>query len=115
MTPWSPAEAPTPLEMLWPDGIPLSLTSGGNATPGDGAVPVVIIAAVFASMVAWWNLGLPRVVFSPEAPTDARIATTWNNMSGPGAFALAGAEEQEGGDGEPPPVAGAGVVVCLMG
>ena len=25
-----------------------------------------IIAAVFASMVAWWNLGLPRLVFSPE-------------------------------------------------
>ena len=31
----------------------------------------------------------------------------------PGAFAVAGAEEQEGG--EPPPLAGAGVVVCLMG
>jgi hypothetical protein len=34
-------------------------------------------------------------------------------MSDPGAFALAGAEEQEGG--EPPPLVGAGVVVCLMG
>ena len=34
-------------------------------------------------------------------------------MSNAGAFALAGTEEQEGG--EPPPVAGAGVVVCLMG
>lgn len=31
-------------------------------------------------------------------------------MSDPGAFAIAGAEEQEGG--EPPPLAG--VVVCLM-
>jgi hypothetical protein len=30
-----------------------------------------IIAAVFASMVAWWNLGLPRLVFSPEAPIPA--------------------------------------------
>ena len=28
-------------------------------------------------------------------------------------FAMAGAEEQEGG--EPPPLAGAGSVVCLMG
>jgi hypothetical protein len=34
-------------------------------------------------------------------------------MSDPGAFAVAGAEEQEGG--EPPPLAGASVVVCLMG
>ena len=44
--------------------------------------------------------------------SDGWIATTWNNMSDPGAFAAAGAEEQEGG--EPPPLAGAGVVVCLM-
>ena len=34
-----------------------------------------------------------------------------DNMRDPGAFA-AGAEEQQGG--EPPPLAGAGVVVCLM-
>jgi hypothetical protein len=33
-------------------------------------------------------------------------------MSDPGAFAMAGAEEQE--DGEPLPPAGGGVVVCLM-
>jgi hypothetical protein len=44
--------------------------------------------------------------------SDGWIETTWNNMSDPGAFAVAGAEEQEGG--EPAPVAGAGVVVCLM-
>jgi hypothetical protein len=44
--------------------------------------------------------------------SDGWIATTWNNLSNPGAFALAGAEEQDGG--EPPPPAGAGVVVCLM-
>jgi hypothetical protein len=44
--------------------------------------------------------------------SDGWIATTWNNMSDPGAFAAAAAEEQEGG--EPPPLAGAGVVVCLM-
>jgi hypothetical protein len=47
--------------------------------------------------------------------SDGWIETTWNNLSNPGAFAVAGAEEQEGGDGEPPPVAGARVVVCLMG
>ena len=35
------------------------------------------------------------------------------HMSDPGAFAVAGAEEQEGD--EPPPLAGAGVVVCRMG
>ena len=45
--------------------------------------------------------------------SDGWIETTWNNMSDPGAFATAAAEEQEGG--EPPPLAGAGVVVCLMG
>jgi Concanavalin A-like lectin/glucanases superfamily len=45
--------------------------------------------------------------------SDGWIETTWNNMSDPGTFAVAGAEEQEGG--EPPPLAGAGLVVCLMG
>ena len=44
--------------------------------------------------------------------SDGWIETTWNNMSDPGAFAAAGAEEQKGG--EPPPLAGAGVVVCVM-
>jgi hypothetical protein len=38
-----------------------------------------------------------------------------NNMIDPGAFAAAGVEEQADGDREPPPLAGAGVVVCLMG
>ena len=52
---------------------------------------------------------------SPLQRTDGWIATTWNNMSDPGAFALAELEEQEGGNGKPPPLAGAGVVVCLMG
>jgi Concanavalin A-like lectin/glucanases superfamily len=47
--------------------------------------------------------------------SDGWIATTSNNMSNPGAFAAAGVEEQEGGDGEPPAVVGDGVVVCLMG
>jgi hypothetical protein len=41
------------------------------------------------------------------------IETTWNNMSDPGAFAVAAAEEQAGS--EPPPLARAGLVVCLMG
>jgi hypothetical protein len=45
--------------------------------------------------------------------SDPWIATTWNNMSDPAAFAAAGAEGREGG--EPPPLAGAGVVICLMG
>ena len=40
------------------------------------------------------------------------IETTWNNMSNPGAFEVAGGEEQAGG--EPPSLAGTGVVVCLM-
>jgi hypothetical protein len=34
-------------------------------------------------------------------------------MSDRGAFAVAGPGEQQGG--EPPPLVGAGVVVCLMG
>ena len=44
--------------------------------------------------------------------SDGWIATTWNNMSNPAAFAVAGAEEQEGG--EPLPLAGAGVIVGVM-
>jgi hypothetical protein len=43
--------------------------------------------------------------------SDGWIATTWNNTSDPGAFAVAGTEEQEGGE---PPLAGAGVVACLL-
>ena len=39
--------------------------------------------------------------------SDGWIETTWNNRSDPGAFAVAGAEEQEGGE-PPPPLAGAG-------
>jgi hypothetical protein len=47
--------------------------------------------------------------------SDAWIATTWNTMSNPGAFAVAGVGEQEGGGGGPGTLAGAGAVVCLMG
>jgi hypothetical protein len=46
--------------------------------------------------------------------SDGWIETTWNSMSDPGAFAAAKAEEQEGLDREPLPLAGAGVVVYLM-
>ena len=45
--------------------------------------------------------------------SDGWIATTWNDMSDAGAFAAAGPEEQVGG--EPPPLSGAGAIVCLMG
>jgi hypothetical protein len=32
-----------------------------------------IVAAIFATVVVWWNLGLPHLVFSPElAPQIAR-------------------------------------------
>jgi hypothetical protein len=44
--------------------------------------------------------------------SDGWIKTTWNNMSDLGLFAAVGTEEQEGG--QPPPLAGAGLVVCLM-
>jgi MSHA biogenesis protein MshQ len=40
--------------------------------------------------------------------SDSWIKTAWNNMSDPGAFAVAGPEEQQGG--QPRPLAGAGVV-----
>jgi hypothetical protein len=43
--------------------------------------------------------------------SDGWIETTWNNMSDPAAFGVT--EEQE--SGEPPPLASAGVVVCIMG
>jgi hypothetical protein len=35
-------------------------------------------------------------------------------MSDPGTFTAAGTEEPKGGDGEPPPLAGADVIVCLI-
>jgi hypothetical protein len=62
-----------------------------------------------------FNGHIDQFRISPVQRSDGWIATTWSNMSNPGAFAAAGAEEQEGGNGEPPPLAGAGVVVCLMG
>jgi ParB-like nuclease domain len=56
---------------------------------------------------------LADMTFCDPQRSDGWIETTWNNMSDPGAFAVAGSEEQEGG--EPPPLAAAGVVVCFMG
>jgi hypothetical protein len=44
--------------------------------------------------------------------SEGWITTTCNNMSDPASFAAAGTEEQEGG--ELTPLAGAGVVVCVM-
>jgi hypothetical protein len=66
---------------------------GGIADPFDGHIDEFRIAHVQRS--------------------DGWIETTWNNMGDPGAFAVAGAEEQEGA--EPPSLADAGVVVCLTG
>ena len=62
-----------------------------------------------------FNSRIDELRISHVQRSDGWIETTWNNMSDPGAFAVAGAGEQEGGDGEPPTLAGAGVVVCLMG
>ena len=45
--------------------------------------------------------------------SDGWIETTWINMSNTGGVAVGGAEEQKGG--EPSPLAGAAVGVCLMG
>jgi hypothetical protein len=56
-------------------------------------------------------LGIGRHVSCIADPFNGHI--DWNNMSNPGTFAVAGTEEQEGG--EPPPVSGAGLVVCLLG
>jgi hypothetical protein len=53
-----------------------------------------------------------RIAHVRRRRLDRWIATTWKNMSDPGAFAAAGAEEQK--DGERWWLAGAGVVVCLM-
>jgi hypothetical protein len=60
-----------------------------------------------------FNVHIDESRISHIQRSDGWIETTWNTMSDPGAFAEAAAEEQEGG--EPPPLAGAGVVVCLMG
>ena len=69
------------------------------------AAPLLI-----ASTVTSTSLRITHILRS-----DGWIETTWNNLSDPGAFAAPGTEEQEGGDGEPPPLAGAAVVVCLDG
>jgi hypothetical protein len=47
-----------------------------------------IVAAIFATVVAWWNLRLPRLVFSPElAPMHRRIEALeqFNGDTRPGA------------------------------
>ena len=61
-----------------------------------------------------FNGHIDEFCISQVQRSDGWIGTTWNNMSDPGAFAVAGGEEQEGGDGKPP-LAGACVVVCPMG
>jgi hypothetical protein len=43
--------------------------------------------------------------------SDGWIATTWNNMSDPSGSPQQGPKSRKA---EPPPIAGAGVVVCLM-
>jgi hypothetical protein len=80
--------------------------------------PIVIAAATAASSTLSGiadpsNGPIDEFRISPVQRSDGWIQTTWNNMSDPDAFAAAGTEEQEGA--EPPPLAGAGLVVCLMG
>jgi hypothetical protein len=65
-----------------------------------------------ASETAAISIHIDEFRISHVQRSDDWIETTWNNMNDPSAFAVAGAEEQEGG--EPPPLAGAGVVVCLL-
>ena len=80
--------------------------------------PIVIAAATAASSTLSGiadpsNGHIDEFRTAQMQRSDGWIETTWSNMSDPGAFAVAAAEEQDGG--EPPPLAGAGVVVCLMG
>ena len=89
-----PAEAPTPLGTLWPEKDAAFATSSGE-TAADS-----------------FNGRNDEFRISHVQRSDGWIETTWNNMSDPGVFAVAGAEEQEGG--EPPLLANAGVVVCPM-
>ena len=50
-----------------------------------------MVAAIFATMVAWWNLGLPRLVFSPElAPSRAKIEVLKESTATPAPAARPG-------------------------
>jgi hypothetical protein len=45
-----------------------------------------IVAVIFATLVAWWNPGLPRLVFSPEAPIHARSRCSRRSTPTPSAW-----------------------------
>ena len=95
----------------------MMLIFGWSATVSD-TLPIHLNAALgigrhVSGIADPFNGHIDEFRISHVQRSDGWIETTWNNMSDPGAFAVAGAEEQDGG--EPPPLAGAGVVVCLMG
>jgi hypothetical protein len=60
-----------------------------------------------------FNGHIEESCIAPVQRCDGWIEINWNDRIGPGTFAVAAAEEQ--GGNEPLPLAGAAVVVCLMG
>jgi hypothetical protein len=75
--------------------------------------PPLAQAAMLSGVADPFNGHIDTFRIAHVQRSDSWIATAWNNTSDPGAFAAASAEEQAGG--ELLPLAGAGVVACLMG
>jgi hypothetical protein len=93
--------------------------NGARVAQMSDTLPIVLNSAALGigrhvtGIADPFNGHIDELRVSHVQPSDGWIETTWNTMSDPGAVAATGAEEQEGGG--PPPLAGVGVVVCLIG
>jgi hypothetical protein len=104
-----------------PEQPPAVRHRGGAWEPGLGLYSqsidlnsaVLVIARHVSGIADPFNGHIDAFRISHVQRSDGWIDTTWNNMSDSGGFAVAATEEQEGG--KPPPLAGAGVGVGLMG
>jgi hypothetical protein len=97
----------------WPAAAVLSSEQTSDTLPIDLNSAAFSIGRHVSGIADPFDGHIDEFRISHVQRSDGWIATTWNNMGEPGTFAAAGPEEQEGA--EPPPLAGAGVVVCLMG
>jgi hypothetical protein len=93
-----------------PGVIPRPFRANGETLPTNLNSAPLAIGRHVSGIADPFNGHIDEFRMSHIQRSDGWIETTWHNMSDPGAFAV---EEQE--RGPPRPLAGAAVVVCVMG